>query len=174
MSAGVNRRESLSGNWQGVNWRLYCRCLTGFIMLVVIGYGWLGNSPSGSQAVLGIGVAILVIAASDWLFARRMGFRVGGDGLTLLGPLRQVHVPWSEVQGFRWKEAQRRSLSERFLYVETKQPKPLRLPMDAPVRVPTVTSSLIRSDRGDEADAMSVIEEAWISGRGASTRTRGG
>lgn len=166
-----------AGRWQGAHWRRLCRALTGFLLLVVVGYSWLRNAPSVSQVAVGLVVVVLVFGLSEWLFARRMGFEIGRDGVTLCGAISRVFVPWSQVDGLHW-EARRFISRTEFLYIETDQPKPRRVPADAPLRIPTITcatrsalpndrllgpllsSPNIRAADGTEADPIDVLERA--------------
>jgi hypothetical protein len=125
----------------------------------------------------GLVVVALVFGFSEWLFARRMGLEIGPDGVTLRGAVSRVFVPWSQMDGLRW-EAGRFIGRTEFLYIETDQPKPRRVPADAPLRVPTVacatrsnlpndrllgpllTSPNIRAADGTEADPIDVLERA--------------
>jgi hypothetical protein len=126
----------------------------------------------------GLVVAALVLALSELLFARRMGLEIGPDGVTLRGPVGRVHVSWSHVQGVRWERGHTLLSRTEFLYLETDQRSPRRVPADAPIRVPTITcatrsrlpndrllgplisSPNIRSTDGREADAIAVLERA--------------
>lgn len=177
MASHLGADQAGNRRWQGAHWRRLCRALTGFLLLVVVGVSWLRTAPSGSQVVGGLVVVALVFALSEWLFARRMGFEVGRDGVTLRGVVSRVFVPWSQVDGLHWKARRFISRTE-FLYVETDQPEPRRVPADAPLRIPTVTcatrSSLpndrvlgpllsspnVRGADGTEADAMVLLEGA--------------
>jgi hypothetical protein len=170
-----------AGRWQGAHWRRLCRALTGFLLLVAIGYSWLRDAPSGSQATIGLVVVVLVFGLSEWLFARRMGFEIGPDGVTLRGAVSRVFVPWSRMDGLHWEARQILNRTE-YLYVETDQPEPRRVPARAPIRIPTVscaTRSNLPSDRllgpllsspniraadGTEADPIDVLERARAIG----------
>jgi hypothetical protein len=132
--------------------------LTGFLLLLAIGFSWLRNPPAASQAVGGLVFAALVFAFSEWIFARRMGLEVGREGLTLLGPLRRVHVPWADVGGLRWVESWRALTKYKFLYVETDRSHAREVPKDARLRVPTVTSPMVRSRDGREANVTELID----------------
>ena len=163
--------------WQGAHWRRLCRALTGFLLLVVVGFSWLKSAPSGSQMAGGLVVVVLVFGLSEWLFARRMGFEIEPDGVMLRGAVSRVYVPWSQIDGLRW-EARRFLSRTEFLYIETDQPEPRRVPADAPLRIPTITcatrSSLpndrllgpflsspnVRAADGTEADPIDVLERA--------------
>jgi hypothetical protein len=176
-SRSTDGERAGGSRWQGARWRRLCRVLTGFLLLVVVGCSWLRNAPSGSQAVGGLIVIALVFALSEWLFARRMGFEIGRDGVTLRGAISRVFVPWSQVDGLHWKARRFISRTE-FLYLETDQPKPRRVPAGAPLRIPTITcatrsnlpndrllgpflsSPNIRAADGTEADPVDVLESA--------------
>jgi hypothetical protein len=71
--------------------------MTGFLLLAVVGFSWLENAPGGSQVAGGLVVVVLVFGLFEWLFARRMGFEVGHDGVTLRGAVSRVFVPWSQI-----------------------------------------------------------------------------
>lgn len=168
------------GKWQGAHWRRFCRSLIGFILLLALGLSWLRTSPSTAQVVSGLVFAAVVFLLGDWIFARRMGLELDSRGLTLRGPLRQVHIPWSNLQGFHWADARRGLTRTKFLCAETEQHSPRRVPGDAPIRVPTVTfadsrlpndrllgpiwtSPNIRLSDGREADALELLERARYS-----------
>lgn len=177
MSGKVSEMSSITdyGKWQGAHWRRFCRSLIGVILLLAIGLSWLRTSPSSSQIVGALVFAAMVFALSDWIFARRMGFELAVQGLTLCGPLRQIHIPWSDLQGLHWAEAQRGLSKTKFLYAETTQRKPKRIPRGTPIRVPTVsfadshlpndrllgpilTSPNVRSPDGREVDVCDLLE----------------
>lgn len=163
------------GKWQGAHWRRFCRGLIGFILLLAIGLSWLRASPSAAQVGGGLAFAAIVFALSDWMFARRMGFELRAQDLTLQGPLREIRIPWSDLQGLHWTEARRGLSRTKFLYVETTQRSPKRIPSDSPIRIPTVsfadsnlpndrflgpilTSRNVRAPDGREVDVFDLFE----------------
>lgn len=184
-SSPVNGDPTGARRWQGARWRRLSRGLTGSVVLVAVAYSWLSDSPSGSQVAVGLPVVALVLALSEWLFARRMGFEIGADGVTLRGAVSQVFIPWSRVRGVRWEQARRLVSKTEHLYIDADHPEPRRVPADASIRIPTVacaTRSSLPNDRllgpllsspkvraadGTEADAMEVLEGAWSADRSA-------
>ena len=165
------------GKWQGAHWRRFCRGLIGSILLLAIGLSWLRTSLSAAQMGGALAFAAIVFALGDWIFARRMGFDLGAQGLTLQGPLRQVRIRWVDLQGLHWAEARRGLTKTKFLYVETTQQSPRRIPSDSPIRVPTVsfadsnppndrllgpilTSPNVRAPDGREVDVFDLFERA--------------
>jgi hypothetical protein len=166
------------GRYQGAHWRRVCRSVIGLVVLLVVGLSWIRHVPTLEQLLAGIMVIVVVLALCDWLFARRTGIEIELDGLVIRGPIRSIHVPWSQVQGFQWGEV--RSLTKtEYLYVETNQAIPRRVPKDAPIRLPTIsrmtkpsslpndrflgplfTSPNIRSKTGEEVDAIATLERA--------------
>ncbi|HEY2717136.1 MAG TPA: hypothetical protein VGI73_13030 [Solirubrobacterales bacterium] len=177
--------EITYGRYQGAHRRRLIFSVVGFVLLVVVGYSWLRDAPSFPQIAVTILVAMAVLGLSEWIFIRRVGIEIQPDGLVLCGSVRKVAVPWSRVRGFTWKEA--RSLTKtEYLYVETDQSIPRRVPKDAPIRLPTVartikrdhlndrllgpvlTSPNLRSTAGVEVDATEILERAWALGQAPS------
>jgi hypothetical protein len=173
------------GRYQGAHWRRVFRCVAVFLILLVVGYSWIRHGPTAVQFLIAIVVIAVVLSLCDWLFARKMGLEIQFTGLVIRGPIRKVYVPWSRIQGFEWKEV--RSLTKaEYIYVETDQAVPRRIPRDAPIRLPTIarmtkpslpndqflgplfTSPNIRSVTGEEVDAMATLKRAWIEGKDQS------
>ena len=181
-NADIEGGEVVYGRFQGAHRRRLVLTVVGAVLLVVVAYSWLRHAPSLGQVAVAIVGVLAVLGLSEWIFVRRVGIEIQQDGLVLCGAVRKVPVPWAAVQGFVWREA--RSLTKtEYLYVETDQLTPRRVPKDAPIRLPTVartisrdrlndrvlgpllTSPNVRSATGVEADATKILEHAWASGR---------
>jgi hypothetical protein len=131
------RAFGFHGRYQGARWRRGCRAIVVFLIVVVVGLSWAHNAPTVAQFLIVVAIVAVVLALCEWLFARRMGLEIQLDGLVLRGPIRRIHAPWSQIQGFTWGEA--RSLTKtEYIYVETDQATPRRVPRDAPIRLPTI------------------------------------
>lgn len=186
-SAGNERGGITYGRYQGAHRRRLVISIVGFVLLAVVAYSWLHHVPSSGQVGVTIAIVAAVLALSEWIFVRRVGIEIQPDGLVLCGSVRKVVVPWSRVRGFTWKEA--RSLTKtEYLYVETDQSTPRRVPKDAPIRLPTIartikrdrlndrvlgpllTSRNVRSTAGVEVDATEILEQAWALGRRSRAR----
>jgi hypothetical protein len=184
-SADNEGREITYGRYQGAHRRRLIFFVVGLVLLFVVSFSWLHDAPSLTQIAVAILVAIAVLGLSEWIFIRRVGIEIQPDGLVLCGSVRKVPVPWSRVRGFTWKEARSLTRTE-YLYVETDQSMPRRIPKDAPIRLPTVartikrdrlndrllgpllTSPNLRSTAGVEVDATEILERAWALGRAPS------
>jgi hypothetical protein len=181
-----NEEDIAYGRYQGAHWRRVFRCVAVSLILLVVGYSWIRQGPTAAQFFVAIAIIAVVLLLCDWLFARRMGLEIQHDGLVIRGPIRRVYVPWSRVKGFTWREV--RSLTKtEYLYIETDQAAPRRIPKDAPVRLPTIarmtkpslpndrvlgplfTSPNIQSTTGEQVDALAALKWAWTTGRAQSS-----
>ena len=166
------------GRYQGAHWRRSCRFAVGFFVLVTVGLSWIRHTPTLQHVLTAVVIVAGIFVICEWWFGRRPGVGIEPDGLRIRGSIRSVHIPWSQVQGYKWKEVPSLTSAEH-LYVETAQTVPRRVPKDAPIRLPTIarmnnpsswpndrylgpllTSPNIRSTTGKEVDADSTFEQA--------------
>jgi hypothetical protein len=183
-NADIKLGDVVYGRFQGAHRRHLVFTVVGAVLFVVVVYSWLRHAPSVGQVAVTIVVVLAILGLSEWIFVRRVGIEIQRDGLVLCGAVRKVPVPWAAVKGFVWREA--RSLTKtEYLYVETDNPVPRRVPKDAPIRLPTVarttnrdhlndrvlgpllTSPNLRSTTGTEADATEILD---THGRQAAIR----
>lgn len=176
------------GHYQGARRRSLVLSIVGFVLLAIVADSWFRHGPSLAQVAITIVVVIAVLGLSGWAFVRRVGLEIQPDALVLQGAVRRVEVPWNRVRGFVWQEARSLTRTE-YLYVETDQPNPRRIPKDAPIRLPTVartvdrdrpndrspgallTSPNLRSAAGIEVDATELLERAQGSARERPSRS---
>lgn len=165
------------GRWQGAHWSRLCRSAILVLLAVLLIVSWQQGISSVSQGLATLAFCIGTFTLGEWLFVRRMGLEIQAERLILRGPVRRLAIPWSEIEGLRWRDA--RSMSRtKYLYVLTKARKPKRFPPDAPVRLPTIScpsdsyllnerwlgkalaSPKLRGVHGEEVDAVSLLETA--------------
>jgi hypothetical protein len=132
--------------WQGVHWPRFCRAGTAIGLLLGIGLSCCAIHQV-SRRWGGLLFAVIVFALMELAFVRRMGIEIGPDGLLLRGAVRKIHIPWSSIHGLQWRKVRRSMSRTMFLYVETDQRTPRRIPADAPIRVPTSPLHLNRPFR---------------------------
>jgi hypothetical protein len=168
------------GRYQGARRRSLVLSIVGLFLVAIVADSWFRRGPSLVQVAITIVVVMAVLGLSEWALVRRVGLEIRPDALVLRGAVRRVEIPWNRVQGFVWQEGW--SLTKtQYLYVETDQPNPRRIPKDAPIRLPTVartvirdrpndrflgallTSPNLRSTTGIEVDATELLERVRYS-----------
>jgi hypothetical protein len=164
-SAGTES-GALVGRCQGARSRRVAR----YIMAI-----WLGalfiepdvlKSQSLGSRLQAIVITIVVVAAFDVWFSRRMGLTIDERGITLHYAFRSKRVPWAKVQGFEW----RRWNSPRSEWIW------ITLTGGGAIRIPTIqrsprgekrstvyrllASENVRIKGGAEVDAMATLRAA--------------
>lgn len=157
---------ALVGHCQGARSRRVAR----YIMAI-----WLGalfiepdvlKSQSLGSRLQAIVITIVVVAAFDVWFSRRMGLTIDERGITLHYAFRSKRVPWAKVQGFEW----RRWNSPRSEWIW------ITLTGGGAIRIPTIqrsprgrkrsavyrllASENVRIKGGAEVDAMATLRAA--------------
>jgi hypothetical protein len=125
----------------------------------------LKNQSLGSR-LHAIVITVVVVAALDMWFSRRMGLTIDARGITLHYAFHRKRVSWASVEGFEW----RRWNSPRSEWIW------IRVTGGNVIRIPTIqrspggekhsilyrllASDKIRTGRGAFVDAMATLQHA--------------
>ncbi len=163
------------GTYQGLHWRRVARCGMAIVLGILYAHAVVVilGGESTEKVLRTIAIFIVVIAICDWWFARRMGFALDQDGLTLRYSYKKVCVSWSQIQGFQWKK--KRTSRTEFLWAEIADGNIVRIPTVGRVSralllAPFLTSTDIRSTTGEVLDAMATLEHALKAAKNSGHR----
>lgn len=155
--------------FQGEHWPRAARMIAGVWIAAVLGPGLARPRPVG-QMLAGALLAVILLLLSELLVARRMGFTIAADGLTLHGLLGRRRLAWTDLQSFAW----RRRRAFELLYAVTTSGRYVEIPsMQRGLsgwRARYLGSSRARprDRRIGRADAFELLQDALAEARAAS------
>jgi hypothetical protein len=155
--------------YQGEHWRRVARLVAGVWIAIVLGPGLVRPRPIEQMLAGVVFVAVLLLLA-EWPLARRLGFTVAPEGLTLHTALGRRRLRWDEIDHFAWQ--QRRAF--QCLYALAPDGRRTLIPTlqrGAPGwRGRFLGSSRVRARDGRLADALEVLETALDAARRSPAR----
>ena len=152
---------------QGARWRRVTRSLMAILFALLLATSDGPRNHSVGSWVLAIVIDVLIIAALDAWFSRRMGLTVDEQGLVLRYAFRRKRVPWADVEGFEWRRWN--SPRSEWIWITHRRARATRIPTIQ--RTPggedrsglayrLFASESVRLDGGRESDAMTTLLRA--------------
>jgi hypothetical protein len=123
------------------------------------------KSQSLGSRLYAILLTVIVVAAFDAWFSRRMGLTIDERGITLHYAFHRKRVPWAVVQGFEWKRWN--SPRSEWIWITCSNGRPIRIPtvQRTPRGEPRsfaygLLSEKLRLKNGAQVDAMTTLQNA--------------
>jgi hypothetical protein len=163
----VDGSGGLVARCQGARWRRVARYIIAIWLSLLFVEPDVLESQSVASRLHAVLITVLVVAAFDVWFSRRMGLTLDARGLTLHYAFHRKRVPWANVQGFEWKRGN--SPRSEWIWITRTSGRPIRIPtiQRAPggevrtgVAYRLLASENLRLKGGAEVDAMSTLESA--------------
>lgn len=165
------QRDGISlewGHYQGAHSRRVDRYIIGIVFAVILFKPVTTGAIFNSAWPMTTLILAVALAFCEWWFVRRRGIDVSADGLTLHYFYGRTHLPWHRIESFRWGTR----LFERgeYLTAVLKDGGKMWLPTIGRASSKSTPgdffgSSNIRSENGDELDAVAALEDVLASAR---------